>query len=619
MRVPRSTIGVGIALYFSLGSLHGQAIDAGTLFTKRVEMVPMRDGVRLHTEIYTPKAQAAPLPFIFERTPYSIRQDANGFAVSLLTSYKELADEGYIFVYQDVRGKFNSEGTFILLRPARGPANKTGIDESTDAYDTIEWLVKNVPNNNGRVGMLGISYGGWLTTMALLDPHPALRAASPQAPCDDMWLGDDFHHNGAFRLSYGFEYVALMEAGKQNKPFSFASGDTYEWFLRLGGLSNADQKYFHGERPTWNEFVHHPDYDQSYWQPRRVSPLFKSVTVPTLNVAGWWDQEDFFGPVATYEALEKFDTKGINYLVVGPWNHGGWARGEGSSLGAVQFDSPTAKWYRENVQARWFAYWLKDKGAMDFPEALTFRAGANQWERHDSWPLKQGVTPKALYFHSDGKLSFDRPSGSAAHSFDAFISDPTHPVPYRSRPIAPLYNGFSNWPVWLTDDQRHAHLRPDVLSWATDVLDADVTIAGRVVAKLFASTTGSDADWVVKLIDVYPGDYTPEPKLGGYQLMVSNDVFRGRYRKGFAKPEALVPNKVTEFTVDLHTQDYTFKKGHAIMVQVQSTWFPLIDRNPQKYVPNIYQAKNADYIKAEHRVYRSGPNLSRVEVAVVTP
>jgi hypothetical protein len=505
-----------------------------------------------------------------------------------------------------------------MIRPPRDPKRGEQVDEGTDAYDTIDWVLKNVPNTNGRVGMVGISYGGWLTMMALVEPHPALRAASPQASPDDMYLGDDFHHNGAFRLSYGFEYVANLEAGKISKPFDFDRLDTFEWFLRLGGLANADQRYFHGQRPTWTDFASHPSFDE-FWQRRKVSPVFanKPVTVPTLTVGGWWDQEDFYGPLTIYEAMEKNDSKGLNHLVIGPWNHGGWARGEGNSLGPVQFGSNTSAWFRETVEGPWFAYWLKDEGKLDLPEALTFRPGSNTWQRHDSWPPKTGVTARSLYFEAGGKLGWDKPT--AASSFDSYLSDPAHPVPYRLRPIMPLYGGRvpSTWPTWLVDDQRPAQGRPDVLSYETDPLAEDVTISGKVAAKLFASTSGTDADWIVKLIDVYPEQYPDNVMMGGYELMVANDVFRARFRNSFEKPAPVVPNQVTGYTVDLHAADYTFLKGHRIMVQVQSTWFPLIDRNPQKYVPNIFLAKDADFTAATQRIYRSASQPSHIEVSVV--
>ena len=585
-------------------------------YTQRTEMIRMRDGTRLYTEIFSPATRTGTLPIVIERTPYNARQ----VGPRLANRYQLLADEGYIFVFQDVRGKYQSEGSFMMIRPPRDPKRGETVDEGTDTNDTIDWVLANVPGHNGRVGMVGISYGGWLTMMALVDPHPALKAASPQASPDDMYLGDDFHHNGAFRLSYGFEYVANLEAGRISEPFTFDRLDTFEWFLRLGGLANVDRRYFQGKRPTWTDFESHPNFDE-FWQRRKVRPVFanKPVTVPTLTVAGWWDQEDFYGPLTIYRAMEPNDTKGINHLVIGPWNHGGWARGEGSSLGPIQFGSNTSAWFRETVEAPWFAYWLKDKGKLDLPEALTFRPGTNQWQRHETWPPKRNVAPRQLYFQADGGLGWTKPTVLAG--FDSYVSDPARPVPYRQRPITPLYGGpvASTWPLWEVDDQRQSHLRPDGLSFETEPLAEAVTISGDVMAKLFASTTGTDADWIVKLIDVYPNDYPADPKMGGYQLMIAGDVFRARFRTSYEKPVPVVANQVTPYTVDLHGADYTFLKGHRIMVQVQSTWFPLIDRNPQRFVPNIYRAKDADFVSATQRIFRSERYPSHLDVSVVTP
>jgi putative CocE/NonD family hydrolase len=582
-------------------------------------MIAMRDGKRLHTKIFTPRLRqgsgaagpdGAPLPIILKRTPYGIANAANNFNAY----YKSLAEEGYIFVHQDIRGKFESEGDFVMQRPARAPGDTRSIDEGTDTYDTIDWLIKNVRNNNGRVGMLGVSYDGWTTIMAAIEPHPALKAISPQASPADMWLGDDFHHNGAFRLSYGFEYAAMMESGKDVQQFSFDRYDTFDWYLSLGPLANVNAKYLHGKIPTWNDYVAHPDYDE-FWKRQTMIPHLTSVKVPTLNVAGWWDQEDFYGPVRIYDELEKHDTQGINYLVVGPWRHGGWSGGTGDSLGAIPFGSNTAEYFREKVQAPFFAYYLKDKGAKDFAQALTFEAGANEWRRWDHWPPTKQTEIRPLRFSSGEQLLL---GGAPAPGFDQFVSDPEHPVPYRQRPIqATYFPGGSKWSTWLVEDQRFVDDRADVLSYETTPLDADVTIAGDVVAHLFASTTGSDADWIVKLIDVYPENYPQNWSLAGYQLMVSNEVFRGRYREGFEKPKAIEPNTVLEYTWSLHTQNYTFKKGHRIMVQVQSTWFPIIDRNPQTFVPNIFEAKDSDFRAATHRVYRTDAYPSRVDVPVV--
>ena len=465
--------------------------------------------------------------------------------------------------------------------------------------------------------MLGVSYLGWTTIMAALEPHPALRAISPQASPADMWLGDDFHHNGAFRLSYGFEYAYELESGKDLKHFGFDRHDTYDWYLSLGPLANANGRYFHGKIPTWNDFGAHPNYDE-FWNRQTMIPHLRDVKVPTLNVAGWWDQEDFYGPLRIYEALERHDTKGRNFLVVGPWNHGGWNRQPGDRLGAIPFDSSTAKHFRAEVQAPWFAYFLKDQGKLDLPEALTFETGSNRWRRWDAWPPKANTEERRLYFGPAEALSFDRPTSEADDAFDRYVSDPAHPVPYRHRPIEPTYfPGGSRWPTWLVEDQRFVDDRNDVLSWETGPLEKDLTIAGEVVAHLFASTTGSDADWVVKLIDVYPEHYPENWELAGYQLMVSSEVFRGRYRKGFEKPAPIEPGAVLDYTFSLHTQDYRFLKGHRVMVQVQSTWFPIIDRNPQTFVPNIFEATPADFRSAIHQIHRSSVHPSNVSIPVV--
>jgi putative CocE/NonD family hydrolase len=580
-------------------------------FQRTTARIPMRDGVRLYTDIYVPKERRGALPIILSRTPYGAAESAG----RLGSSYKELADDGYIFVLQDIRGRYQSEGQFVMQRPPRDRRDPKAIDEASDAYDTIEWLVKNVTGNNGRVGMLGVSYDGWTTAMALLDPHPALKAASPQASPADMWIGDDFHHNGAFRLSYGFEYAAMMETSKENEQFEFDRADTYQWYLALGPLSTVNEKYLKRKIPTWNDFVAHPNYD-AFWQRQTLVPHLRQVTVPTLNVAGWWDQEDFYGPLAIYERLEKFDREGKNFLVVGPWNHGGWNRQGGEKLGNIEFGSATAAYYRDSIQAPFFAYHLKGEGTLTQPEAITFEAGSNRWRTFDAWPPKRGATERPLYFHADGKLSFEPPRDTGAQ-FDAYLSDPAHPVPYRRRPIQATYDPRgSGWSTWLTEDQRFVHNRPDVLSWETEPLAEEVTIAGDVVAELFAATSGSDADWVVKLIDVYPDDHE-NPAMAGYQFMVSNEVLRARYRESRERPTPVRPNVVTPYRIDLHGQSYRFGKGHRIMVQVQSSWFPLIDRNPQRFVPNIFEAKASDFQPATQRVYRSARHPSAVRLPVL--
>jgi putative CocE/NonD family hydrolase len=581
-------------------------------FDKTESMIAMRDGVKLHTNTFVPKGFAGNLPIILVRTPYGIEGGERAFA----GAYAEMARDGYIFVFQDIRGRYKSEGQFVMLRKMRDRSNKRAIDESTDTYDTIEWLLKNIPRNNGRVGMLGVSYPGWLTVVAMLDPHPALKAVSPQASPADMFLGDDFHHNGAFRLSYGFEYAVMMETNKERAPFAFGDSDTYNWYLKLGSLAHVNEKYLHEKIPSWNDFATHAAYDV-FWQRQAVEPYVDRVTVPTLSVAGWWDQEDFYGPVKIYELLEKHDTKKLNYLVVGPWNHGGWGGASGQRLGDIDFGSKTAPDFRSSIQAPWFAYWLKGIGKLTLPEATTFEAGSNTWEKRDSWPLRTNVTAKRLYFQPEHRLSFTAPTTAPASGFDAYRSDPASPVPYRQRPIRPTYSEGSTWSRWLVDDQRFLKDRSDVVSWQTEPLTSDVVIAGDVMAHLFASTTGTDADWVVKLIDVYPDRYDANAALSGYQLMVANDVFRGRFRKSFEQPAAITPNHVDEYLVDLHTQDYKFRAGHRIMVQVQSSWFPLIDRNPQTFVPNIFEAKDSDFKAQTHKIFRSLGSASYVQVSVV--
>jgi uncharacterized protein len=618
LRVVRSMFPIfAVALFAAIpATAQRQAPDYSQLFDKTEVMITVRDGIKLHTEIYAPKKITEPLPILFERTPYGISDPENSFGRKL-GRYADLIPDGYIFVFQDIRGRYGSEGKFVMLHPIHDPADVHGIDESRDTYDTIEWLVKNVPNNNDRVGLDGISYPGFLVTMGMVNPHPALKAASEQACMGDVFLGDDFFHNGAFRLSYGFEYSAELETSKEDYSFPFDRFDLYDWYLRLGPLSNANARYFHGNIPTWNDFITHNSYDE-FWKRHAVAYGLKEPTVPNLNVAGWWDQEDFYGPMMTYQRLEKVDKKNLNYLVVGPWNHGGWGGGTGSSLGAIPFGSDTSVYFRQKIEAPWFAYWLKGKGTLPFKEAMLFQSGSDAWTAFDSWPPREAQT-RSLYFREDGKLSFDAPQSSAAEAFDSYVSDPAHPVPYRHRPVDMTYpqDHPGSWYTWLVEDQRFVDNRPDVLTWQTEELKEDVTLAGQVTAKLFASTTGSDADWVVKLIDVYPEKYPQDWKLSGFELMIADEIFRGRFRNSFEKPEPIRPGEVTPFTIDLHSANHVFKKGHRIMVQVQSTWFPLYDRNPQKFVPNIFEAKESDYQKATQQIYRSRSFASRVEISVL--
>ncbi len=584
-------------------------IASKVAFDRREEMIPTRDGVRLHTLIFVPKDMKEPLPFIMTRTPYGIGQNSSD---SINERFRELVSDGYIFVLQDIRGRYGSEGTFLMNRPMHDKNDPKGIDESTDTYDSIDWLLKNVSKNNGRVGILGVSYPGWLAAVATIDAHPALKASSPQAPMTDTWLGDDFFHNGAFRQSYGYEYVKMMETSKENSDVSFDK-DAYDWYLEKGSLGKITEMN-QGKFPTWNAFVSHPDYDD-YWQARGFGNKLKGTTVATLVVGGWWDQEDFYGALATYAALEKYDKSNHNFVVLGPWNHGGW-NGFGRNLGDVNFGSATGAYFRSQVQAPWFAYYLKGKGKLNQPEALTFQSGSNQWTRSDRWPPREAVA-RDLYLYSGKKLSFDKPSATNAAESESYVSDPAKPVPYRKRPIQPTYGSGSSWYTWLVQSQKFLEDRNDVLTWQTEVLDRDLTIDGEVFAHLFASTTGTDSDWVVKLIDVYPDNNPEDPKMNGYQLMIVDEIFRGRYLQGFNKPQPITPTQVNEYVIDLRANNHTFKKGHRVMVQVQSSWFPLYDRNPQKFVENIFMARPEDYQPATQRVYESTRYPSRLTLPVM--
>ena len=593
-------------LHALLLSLALQAQDTG--WTVIDTMIPVRDGIRLHTVIASPPPpSAAPLPLLMERTPYG----SEHFAEMAARSAGTLGLTGFILVSQDIRGRYKSEGDFDMNRPPH--SGHAGTDESTDTYDTIDWLVKHVPNNSGKVGIFGISYPGWLTAVAGIDAHPALKAISPQAPMGDAWMGDDFFHQGAFRQTYGLEYSWEMEASPdQSITPSPGRYDTFEWYLSFPTLG-AMAKAVGAERwPTWRRFEEHPSYD-STWRARSLPRYFTHTTVPTLMVGGWWDQEDEYGPLAAYASLERSDSAKLLHLVMGPWYHGQWFADSGVALGGVRWDRATGPDFRA-LQTRWFAYWLRGEGDGQFPKATVFDAGTSVWRVFDSWP-PAGAKHERLYFGPNGTLSFNPPT--TATGSDGFTSDPAHPVPYRPRPVERTYSRGSRWRRWETEDQRFVDGRPDVLTWQTGPLTADVTVAGNVVAQLYASTTGSDADWVVKLIDVFPDTLPDRPAMGGYELMVTGDIMRGRYRNGFDKPAPIPPNTVEPFTVDLHQQSYTFKAGHRIMVQVQSTWFPLYDRNPQTFVSNIFKASAGAYRSRDHRVYRSLQFPSHVAVDVL--
>ncbi len=585
------------------------AKDIRIQFKRTEATIPMRDGVKLFTVIFTPENQTEPLPILMSRTPYGVKNRDSG---GLNASRPELVKDGYIFVFQDIRGREESEGQFVMVRPPRDRRDAKSIDESTDTYDTIDYLIKNVPENNGRVGIFGVSYDGWLSSIALLETHPALKTVSPQAPVADFWMGDDFFHHGAFRQSYAHEWAVPLEIAKSGGDVTLDKPDSFDWYFDLKTLSTLVNK-LGGKSATWNNFVAHPNYD-SFWQQRAAQLYLKEATIPTLIVGGWWDQEDLFGPLATYQALEKTDRDNQVFLVMGPWNHGGWG-GRGRRLGAVDFGSDTGRHFRSEIQAPWFAYHLKRKGSPKLPEATIFQSGSNRWMAYDSWSPRANMEKRNLYLQADGKLSFQKPTGNG-EAFDRYVSDPANPVPYRKRPISATYAQGSGWFTWLADDQRFLADRKDVLSWQSDVLTEDVTITGDIIARLFASTSGSDSDWVVKLIDVYPAEYPADEKMANYQLMVASEILRGRYRRSFEKPEPIKANKALEYTIDLRGNDYTFKKGHRIMAQVQSTWFPLYDRNPQKFVDNIFLAKEGDFQTATQRIYRSAKQPSHISVSV---
>ena len=581
-------------------------------------MIRMRDGVRLHAQIWRPKDARGPLPFLMQRSPYgfSPQQVAAGLAKD--GAYGELAADKFIFVLEDIRGRFGSEGEYVTLRPRKATAK--GIDESTDTYDTIDWLVKSVPGNNGKVGVFGVSYGGWTSAMATIDPHPALKAVSSQASPDDQWIGDDFHHNGAFRLDYAWSWVSALETdGRTLKPFNFEGQGIYDWYLKQHDLATLDQQHLGHAMPYWRQFVQHPNYD-GFWRASRTTKMLPTQpTVPDLIVAGWWDQEDFYGPMTINARQTSGDAAHRNYLVVGPWNHGGWRRGEGANYGPYPLGSATSSWFRANVELPWFRYWLKGVGKLDQPGALIFQSGSNTWRRLPSWPPSQGVTARKLYFRANVTLSFEPPDIGETGA-DQFVSDPADPVPYRD--LATLTSAIAqetSWPTWLADDQAAFAKRKDVLAWQTAPLDHDVTLTGSIIANLFASTTGRDADWVVKLIDVYPDDATISAPLRGRQRMIADEVFRGRFRKSFERPKALTPGAVLNYQIDLHSASHVFQKGHRIAVQVQSSWFPLIDRNPQTWAPNIFEAKPSDFVAQTHRVYHTVRYPSSIEMTIADP
>jgi uncharacterized protein len=584
-------------------------------YVRQEVMIPMRDGIKLHAVILRPKDFAASLPFLMERTPYGV--DGNT-PESVNPGDPELAASRYIFVFEDIRGRYKSEGTFVMSRAMVDHRNPKLVDESTDTYDTVAWLLANIPNNNGRVGVHGISYPGFLAMAAGIDPHPAVKAISPQAPMIDVWMGDDFFHNGAFRQTYGYDYAYAMETTKETESPE-PKPDTYDFFLNAGSFAAAAKIDGVDKLPSGIAFIEHPAYDDT-WRSRGVQWHLNKVAVPTLFVGGFWDQEDMFGPQEAYAKAESHDAHQENFLVLGPWNHGQWARST-RSLGAIQFGEPTTDEFRKRYEAPFFAHYLKDEKGFTLKDTASFETGSNRWREYTHWPPRESKTQN-LYLAADGSLNFsstEKKNSSTEKSpgakFREFISDPANPVPYRHRPVQVTYSQGSQWRTWMVEDQRFVSDRPDVASWTTPPLDHDVTISGDVIADLFASTSGTDSDWVVKLIDEYPASAAPspsasaaapaaaQPDMTGYQLIINAEIFRGRYRTSFEHPEAIASDKVLEYKFSLHAADHTFLKGHRIRVQVQSTWFPLYDRNPQKFVPNIMTASPSDYSKTTQRIY----------------
>jgi uncharacterized protein len=603
-----------------------QQRDSAPAFKLEEVMVPVRDGVHLQTAILTPLNQSGSLPILFTRTPYGVPDKV---PAQIPAAFKELVQDGYIFVFQNLRGRFKSEGVFKLSSWV-DLSDSTATNETTDAYDSIEWLLKHVANNNGRVGMYGVSYDGLTTALAMLKPHPALKAVSEQASPVDQWMNDDMHRYGALRESYAFEYSVLEQADKnQNTNFDFDVYDSYSWYLRLGPLSNANAKYLKKKIPYWNDMMAHPDYDE-YWKHEAWIRQLDSTTVPNLNVAGFWDQEDPWGPWQIFRHAERHDPEHTNFMVAGPWDHGQWQSTKADSIGLISFGGhETAREFREQIEAPFFRYFLHGKGEKPAWQAKTFQSGSNVWKAYESWPPKN-AEPRKLYLKGDGTLSFTAPARSSAPGYREYVSDPANPVPYRERPISPTYPR-GDWRTWEMADQRFVDGRPDVLTYVSEPLAEDLTVTGELSANLYASSSGTDADFVVKLIDVYPEEAQPngwdkeegpkpgqyEQSVNGYELPIAMEVRRGRYLESFEHAKQLVANKPIKWAIPLRDHDHVFLKGHRLMVQVQSTWFPIIDRNPQRFVPSIYQAKASDYVKATQRVYSSAAMPSHLVLSVV--
>ena len=596
-------------------------------YTRREVMIPMRDGVKLHTVILIPKG-AKEAPILLTRTPYDAGKMTSSESSSHLGPTLEgydnatdvIVEDGYIRVIQDIRGKYGSEGDYVMNRPLHGPLNPTPVDESTDTYDTIDWLVKNLPESNGKVGILGISYDGFLPLMALVHPHPALKVAVPMNPMVDGWMGDDWFHNGAFREQM-MPYIYTQEATRDSSVEWWTSHyDRYNTYLEAGSAGELGRQRGMEQLGFWRKILAHPGYD-SFWREQAMDKILAAqpLEVPVMLVGGLWDQEDIYGAIAVYKAVEPKDTENNKvFLVVGPWYHGQEIR-NGSSLGALRFSSDTALYFRQHVLRPFLAHYLKDGAPSDDVAPVTiFETGANRWLHLPGWPAGCAdgckITPTPLYLKQGLKLSFAAP-GSGDAAFDEYVSDPAKPVPYRARPIQPASG--EGWHQWLVDDQREMSGRPDVLAFVSDVLKTPVKISGQPVVHLVASTSGTDSDWVVKLIDVYPDEVAAQPEMGGYQLMVSADIFRGRYRQSFEHAEPIASGKPLLYRFELPTANHVFLPGHRLMVQVQSSWFPLYDRNPQTFVPSIFWAKPGEYRKATQKIYHAPGEESYIELPLV--
>ncbi len=577
-------------------------------YTKSEAVIPVRDGARLHVVLLRPagsEKKGETLPFLMQRTPYGADQVT---AEGLHERKPELMDSGYIFVFADIRGRYGSEGQFVMNRAVVAHTTKKDVDETTDTRDTIDWLLKNVPNNSGKVGVYGVSYPGFLAAMAGVDAHPAVKAISPQAPMTNVWLGDDFFHNGAFRETYGFDYVQQLEAQKTDVRVQ-SKEDTYDFFLHNVNFEGAAKAAGITGLPTAVRFLNEPTYTK-FWQEMAVEQRQTKVEVPTLEVGGTWDQEDMWGPQAEYAALKPHDAKHEVFLVLGPWNHGGWG-GPARKLGAIDFGEATGEEYRKTIEAPFFEFYLKGRPGFALKDTASFRTGVNQWKRYEAWPPKVDFTPKKLFLGAEKKLTPAQPTGAYDVKAAAYVADPADPVPYRHRPVQPTYGEGSTWSTWLAEDQRFVSGRKDLANFQTEPLDHDMTITGDIMADLFAATTGMDADWVVKLIDVYPED--APAAMGGYQLMIAEEIFRGRYRKSFEQAEPVKPGEVNEYRWSLHGADHTFLKGHRILVEVQSSWFPLYDRNPQTFVPNMMSASADAYKPETISIYGSEKYPSHIE------